>query len=132
MTPFLKVGLCAEACSSITFRRAMGRQKASSLLLAGEQMTAQELESAGLITKIFPKESFLDEVMKIASRIAAHPAGALEANKQLLVEPMREELLAANERECKMLHERGKTDEPRKAIEAFAQEQKAKRKGGNL
>lgn len=95
-------------------------------------MTASELESAGLITKIFAKESFLDEVMKIASRIAGHPAGALIANKQLIMETMREELLAANERECAMLHDRGTTDEPRKAIEAFAREQKEKRKGGNL
>ena len=110
----------------------MGRQKASSLLLAGEQMTAQELDSAGLITKTFPKESFLDEVMKIANRIAAHPPGALIANKQLIMESMREELLAANERECAMLHERGTTNEPRKAIEAFTREQKEKRKGGNL
>ena len=58
----------------------MGRQKASSLILAGERMTAQELESAGMITKILPKDGFLDEVMKIARRVAAQPPGALEVS----------------------------------------------------
>lgn len=79
-TPFVKWGLCAEACSSVTFMQIMGRQKAASLILAGERMTAQELESAGLITRILdvPKEGFLEEVMKIARRVATQPPGALK------------------------------------------------------
>ncbi len=131
-TPFVKVGLCAEACSSITFWRSMGRQKAAALILAGERMTPQELESAGLITKILPKENFLDEVMKIAKRIADSPAGALRDNKKLLMQPMKEELLVANERECAMLRERARTDEPRKAIEDFEREQAEKKKSSKL
>jgi len=110
----------------------MGRQKASALLLAGDQLTAQDLEKAGLVTKIFPKETFLGDVTVVARGIAKYPAGALETNKRLIVEPMRAELLAASERECEALRERGKTDEPRKAIEAFAKEQSEKRKGGKL
>ena len=58
----------------------MGRQKAASLILAGDRMTPQELESAGLITKILPKENFLEQVMQIARRVAAQPVGALKVN----------------------------------------------------
>lgn len=131
-TPFVKVGLCAEACASVTFKNAMGRQKASALILGGERFTPQELENAGLITKILPKEGFMDEVMKIAKRIAEQPAGALRDNKNLLMAPLRQELLDANERECEMLRQRGKSDEPRKAIELFAKEQAAKKKKAKL
>jgi hypothetical protein len=41
--------------------------------------------------------------------------------------PIREELLAANERECQGLRERSRTNEPREAIAAFEKEQKEKR-----
>lgn len=106
----------------------MGRQKAASLILAGERMTPQELESAGLITKILPKDGFLDAVMEIAKRIAAQPTGALKYSKNLMMEPIRADLLAANERECQGLRERGRTAEPREAIAAFEREQEAKKK----
>ena len=122
-----KWGLCAEACSSVTFQRIMGRQKAASLILAGEKMTAQELESAGLVSKILPKETFMDEVLSIAKRVAAQPPGALKFSKNLMMEPIRAELLAANERECQGLKERARTVEPREAIAAFKREQEERK-----
>ena len=125
--PFVKLGVCAEACSSVTFTRIMGRQKASAMILAGDRMTAQELESAGLITKIIPKDGFMDEVMKIAKRIAAQPPGALEFNKRLMMEPIRGELLAANERECQGLKDRCRTTEPIEAVRAFEREEMARK-----
>lgn len=127
--PFVKLAIAAEACSSVSFTRAMGRQKAAAVLLAGERMTAQELESAGFLTKILPKDGFMDEVMKIARRVAASPQGGLEVNKKLMMEPIRAELLAANERECQALRERCRTNEPLEAVRAFEKEQKEK-KGG--
>ena len=77
-TPFVRWGMCAEACSSFTFARIMGRQRAAALILAGERMTASELEQAGLITKTLEKEKFLEEVLQIARRVAAQPLGALK------------------------------------------------------
>jgi Delta3-Delta2-enoyl-CoA isomerase len=129
-TPFVKWGLAAEACSSVSFTRIIGRQKAASLILATERMTAQELESAGLITKIFPKEAFMNDVMAIARRIAALPSGALAFNKRVMMTPIRDELLAANERECEGLRQRARTDEPREAVKGFEEEKKIRR-GGN-
>lgn len=106
----------------------MGRQKAASLVLAGEKMTAQEMESAGLISKILAKETFMEEVLAIAMRVAAQPRGALRFSKNLMMAPIRAELLAANERECQGLKERGRTVEPREAIAAFQVEQEKKKK----
>ena len=107
--------------------RTMGRQKAASLILAGERMTPQELESAGLITKILPNERFMEEVLSIARRVAAQPPQALKFNKDLMMQPLRAELLAANERECQGLMERSRTNEPREAIAAFEREQRERR-----
>ncbi|KAL4993879.1 galactose mutarotase-like domain-containing protein [Aspergillus recurvatus] len=46
--PFIKRGLCAEACSSFAFPNIMGRQRASHMLLTGDRATAPELAAAGL------------------------------------------------------------------------------------
>ena len=131
-TPFAKLAIAAEACSSISFTRIMGRQKAAALILGGERMAAQELESVGFITKILPKESFTEEVMKIARRIAAQPSGGLEFNKKLMMAPIREEMLAANERECQALRERCRTSEPIEALRAFEKEQQDRKKSAKL
>ena len=111
----------------------MGRQKASLLILANERMTAQDLEKAGLISKILPKEGFFDEVMKVANKIIKEqPPGALKYSKNLMMANIREELLAANERECISLKERGRTSEPREAIAAFEKEQAEKKMSAKL
>lgn len=90
-------------------------------------MSAQELESAGLITKVLPKENFMNEVLAIAKRIAKQPPGALAFNKSLMMAPIRDELLAANERECEGLSQRSRTSEPREAVKAFEQEKQQRR-----
>lgn len=127
-TPFVQWGICAEACSSITFARIMGHQKASALILAGERMTARELENAGLVTKVIPKENFLDNVLNNCYRIAKLPTEALKYNKSLLMRTSRQDLLDANERELQGLRERVKSQEALSAVKAFAVEQERKRK----
>lgn len=127
-TPFVKWGLCAEACSSVTFARIMGRQKAAALLLADERLSAQELERAGLITKIIPRDNFLPDVMKIAHRIARLPPRSLAFNKELMMKPLKQALLDANEAELAGLKMRARDQEPKNAIAAFTVEQERKRK----
>ena len=42
--------------------------------------------------------------------------------------PIKDDLLAANERECEGLRQRSRTNEPRDAIAAFEKEQKDRKK----
>src|SRR5437762_13593820 len=65
-TPFMRWGLAAEGCSSVTFPLHFGHPKAAALLIAGETMTAEDLNTAGLITKILPSENFLENVLQVA------------------------------------------------------------------
>lgn len=126
-TPFVQLGIAAEACSTVTFSKIMGHQKAASLLLAGERMTACELENAGLVTKILPREYFLENVLKICYRIASLPPESLELNKMLLMRNSRQELLNANETELKFLRERARSHESRSAVNIFLLDQARKK-----
>ncbi|KAF5968514.1 dodecenoyl delta-isomerase [Fusarium coicis] len=125
-TPFVKWGLAAEASSSFAFAHALGRQKASHLILTGERMTAQELESAGLISKIFPADGFLDAVLGIAHRVAELPPIALTANKSLLTSYSKEQLHRATDLELELFARLAAGSETKEAVQRFAIEQKAK------
>lgn len=106
----------------------MGRQKAAALLLADERLTADELERAGLITKIIPAANFMPDVLKIAHRIARLPPRALAFNKELMMKPLKQELIDANEAELAGLRMRARDSEPLEAMKAFTLEQETKRK----
>jgi peroxisomal 3,2-trans-enoyl-CoA isomerase len=129
-TPFVQWGICAEGCSSVTFGRILGRAKASALILAGQRFTAAEMESAGLITKILPKEDFFGSVLKIARDMAKLPPNSLKLNKNILMSAggYREELLAANRKEMKCLAEQARRNESLDAVAAFAKATEARKK----
>ena len=127
-TPFVQLGICVEACSSITFAKIMGHQKAASLLLAGDRLTAAELESAGLVTKVLPKEKFFDTVLAQCLRIAKQPADSLKLNKSLMMRSCRKELLEVNQLELRELSKKAKSQEAKDAVKGFLAEQASKKK----
>lgn len=106
----------------------MGRQKASGLILAGQRMSATELESAGLVTKIIPQENFREEVLKLARGIAKLPPKSLMVNKDLVMRSQREGLLEANEIELKTLKEQVRGEESKGAIRGFVEETERKKR----
>lgn len=130
MTPFTRWALCPEGCSSVTFPAIMGHQKAAALLLAGERMSAEELYTAGLITKIIDassNEEFMKKVLKIAFRIASYPPVALLASKEVLGQQRERELIEANDAECEHLRIRLNHQESKDAVQGFLKEQEQKR-----
>lgn len=118
-TPFSKLGLCAEYGSSVTFPRLMGRQRASEMLLGGARYDAATLERWGLVTRVFPTASFMDEVLAIARELASLPPGAVQASKRLLREGEDRTLDEALAAEADELAERFRSDEMKAAVGAF-------------
>jgi peroxisomal 3,2-trans-enoyl-CoA isomerase len=128
--PFVKWGMAAEGASSYAFPKLMGHQKASALFLTGDRISATEAESLGILSGILPKADFLQSVTAIATRIAQSPQGALRTTKALMRQPVRQNLLDANDRECAIIHaERFGSDEYVEAIKQFRVEQERKREG---
>ncbi|KIM93815.1 hypothetical protein OIDMADRAFT_61087 [Oidiodendron maius Zn] len=129
-TPFVKWGMAAEGASSVSFPRLLGHQKAASLFLAGDRITAEEAERIGLVNKILPNEHFLDQVIQVARTLAQSAPGSLRATKEQMRQPVRQDLLDANDRECDLLYrERYGYEEYQKAVKQFRIEQLEKRRG---
>lgn len=59
--------------------RAVGKSKAMDLCLTGRMMDAAEAERSGLVSRIFPADKLMEEVLAIADKIAAmsQPAVAM-------------------------------------------------------
>jgi Delta3-Delta2-enoyl-CoA isomerase len=122
----MRWGLAAEGCSSITFPKLLGYPKAAALLLAGETMTAQELDTAGMITKVLPAEGFLEKVLEVAERMASYSQSAIFTTRELLKVNLRPELHQANLREVQALRERNANNDALPNIIAFIEEAQRK------
>jgi enoyl-CoA hydratase len=83
--PEIKLGVMPGAGGTQRLTRAIGKAKAMELILTGRTMSAAEAEAAGLVTKVVPAESALDEALDVAARIAAQPPLAVRAAKQAIL-----------------------------------------------
>ncbi|KAK3835345.1 MAG: ClpP/crotonase-like domain-containing protein [Linnemannia elongata] len=118
-TPFMQLGFCAEACSSILFPRIMGYSRANEMLLMGRKFTAEEMREAGMVARIFPKETFMEEVIKAATVAAKYPPQAMKDTKRLIREHEVKFLEDVNDKEMILLGQRMASEESANAIVEF-------------
>lgn len=69
--PEITIGTIPGSGGTQRLTRFIGKSKAMLMCLTGQQMTAEEAERAGLVAKVVPAADLIDEVMKIANRIAS-------------------------------------------------------------
>lgn len=81
---FLKLGLIPGDGGAWLLPRTIGMSRASELLFTGDVIDAQTACDWGLVSRVVPEESLMDEAMKLAERIAQQPPHALRLAKSLL------------------------------------------------
>jgi len=119
LTPFTKLGLVAEGCSSYTFPKIMGSSKASAMLYFGHQMGAHDAKECGLVSQVFPHSTFEQEVWHKLEQFAQMPKQSMMHSKRLIRACIIEKLHKANEAECKAIEERMQSEECLTAILQF-------------
>ena len=82
--PFVNLGLCPEAASSILAPQLMGYQRAAAALLLGEPFMAEAALEMGLISRIVPPSEVNALVQQQARKLASKPLRALVATKRLM------------------------------------------------
>ena len=68
--PEINLGVLPAIGGTQRLTRALGKAKAMEMCLTGRQMDAQEAERAGLVARVVPVESLLEETLKAAQAIA--------------------------------------------------------------
>jgi 2-(1,2-epoxy-1,2-dihydrophenyl)acetyl-CoA isomerase len=79
-----KTGLTGAESSTFFLPRLVGLRKALELVLLNPRLGAQDARTLGLVTDVFPIESFDADVMQVAQRLAAGPTEAYGIAKTLI------------------------------------------------
>ncbi|MFN8557012.1 MAG: enoyl-CoA hydratase-related protein [Dehalococcoidia bacterium] len=79
---FSRVGLSPEFGTTFLLPRIVGYQQALELCLSGRILDADEALRVGLVSRVFPHATFMDEVMALARQYADRPTRALAAIKE--------------------------------------------------
>jgi enoyl-CoA hydratase len=80
--PEIKLGIIPGIAGTQRMPRAVGKAKAMDLILTGRMMDAAEAERAGLIARVVPAASLMDEALKVAETVASMSLPALIAAKE--------------------------------------------------
>ncbi|PIY28438.1 MAG: enoyl-CoA hydratase [Comamonadaceae bacterium CG_4_9_14_3_um_filter_60_33] len=82
--PFVNLGVCPEAASSLLAPQRMGYGRAAEALLLGEPFLAEAALEMGLISRIVPPTEVNALAQRQAQKLAAKPLSSLLATKHLM------------------------------------------------
>ena len=122
--PFVNLGLCPEAGSTLLLPRMMGHQRAAELLLLGEPFSAQRAREVGIVNAVFPDGAVVASARSKAMQLAAQPPAAVRLAKELLKRDMASAVGDTILHEGTCFLERLKSSEAAEALQAFMQRRK--------
>ena len=83
--PEAALGMLPAAGGTQTIPRTVGRSRALEALLGNERMDAAKSLEIGLVHRVVPKETLLEEALAQARQLASYPAHLLKAMKESLL-----------------------------------------------
>ena len=92
--PFVNLGLCPEAASSLLLPRLMGYHRAAEALMLGEPFMAEAALEVGLVNRVVPPTEVNAYAQSQAAKLAAKPMSALIETKRLMKAGQRDAIKA--------------------------------------
>jgi enoyl-CoA hydratase/carnithine racemase len=124
MMPFVDLGIVPEAASTVLLPALVGRQRASELFLLGAPLTAKRAFEIGLVNAVLYPDQLMPTVISVSQMLAAKPAAALRATKDLMKRASKAEVDRALREEVEIISERLESPETREALSAFLEKRK--------
>jgi len=122
--PEIKLGVAPGMGGSQRLTRAVGKSKAMDMCLTGRMMDAQEAERAGLVSRIVPAASLIEEALKAAQAIAEMPPLAAIANKEMVAAAFETTLAQGLLFERRLFHGLCATEDKVEGMSAFVEKRK--------
>lgn len=126
---FSKIGLIPDSGGTYFLPRIVGMQKALSLMITGDKVLAKEAEAMNMIYKSVEDSNFMEEVMQLASKLAAMPTRGIGLTKRALNESFNNSLKTQLDLEEILQTEAGQTYDFREGVNAFLEKRKPEFKG---
>ncbi|KAF9313841.1 putative enoyl-CoA hydratase, mitochondrial, partial [Linnemannia elongata] len=123
--PEIKLGTIPGAGGTQRLVKAVGKSKAMEMCLTGSvNLTAQEAEAAGLVSKVYPAEQVLDEAIKTASKIANLSTPVVQMVKDAINQSFEMPLQAGLTFERRLFHATFASNDQKEGMGAFAEKRK--------
>ena len=117
--PEIKLGIIPGIGGTQRFTRAVGKAKAMDIMLTGRMMDVEEAERAGLVARIVPLASLLDEVVKVAETIASLSLPSVLAAKEAVNRAFETSLAEGVRFERRVFHSLFATADQKEGMAAF-------------
>jgi enoyl-CoA hydratase len=124
--PEIKLGVIPGAGGTQRLTRAVGKAKAMEMILTGRMMDAAEAERSGLVSRVVPAASLIEEALKVASSIAALSRPAVYAAKEAVNRAYETTLAEGVKFERRIFHSLFATEDQKEGMRAFAEKRAAK------
>jgi enoyl-CoA hydratase/carnithine racemase len=122
--PFVNLGLCPEAGSSLLVPQMMGHHRAAEALLMGEPFMAEAALEVGLVNRVVIPAEVNALAQAQARKLAAKPLSSVLATKQLMKARQTPQVLAQIEIEAAQLGRMLREPAAREAFSAFLERRK--------
>jgi enoyl-CoA hydratase/carnithine racemase len=122
--PFVNLGLCPEAASSLILPALMGAHRAAELLLFGEPFGADIACKLGIVNQVVSVAELLPTVTAKAQQLAQKPPSSLRTTKMLLKSGQAEAIKQAMSREGQNFAALLQGPEAKEAMAAFMERRK--------
>jgi enoyl-CoA hydratase len=124
--PEIKLGVIPGAGGTQRFARAAGKAKAMDMILTGRMMDAVEAERCGIVARIVPAATLLDEAHKAAQTIAGYGRLSVMAAKECVDRAFETGLNEGVRFERRLFHGLFGTDDQKEGMAAFSEKRPAK------
>jgi enoyl-CoA hydratase len=123
--PEIKLGVIPGAGGTQRLTRFVGKSKAMEMVLTGRMMDGAEAERAGLVSRIVPAASLVEEAVKTAQAIAGLSASAVYAAKECVNRAYETTLAEGIRFERRLFHSLFATEDQKEGMKAFVEKRAA-------
>src|SRR5712692_6722208 len=122
--PFVDLAVVPEFGTSYSVPARIGYLRAAELILLGLPFDAKRAAELGLVTRVVPDQELLATATETAQKLAEKPAGALQACKRLMRQPVRAQLEQAAKLENEEFSMRVRSADAKEAFTAFIEKRR--------
>ena len=122
--PEITLGVIPGYGGTQRLTRAVGKAKAMEMILTGRMMDAAEAERAGLVARVVPRASLMDEAMKVAETIASMSLPSVMSAKEAVNRAFEVSLAEGVVFERRVFQALFATDDQKEGMKAFVEKRK--------
>lgn len=126
---FVNIGLVPDGGSTWLLTKAIGKPRATRMMMLGERIGADQAEQWGLIYKAVDDAALMDEALALATRLAAGPTVALSTMRRNIMTALDGSLDQVLRAEAEGQRRAGGTADAREGALSFIEKRKPEFKG---